>query len=148
MDFDYRNKVLRKYFNDRNWDKNDEYLLKQKLVRYSTELLPEYPYLIEDEWEVEIGKSDEGKGDLVFANEHDCFAVVEIKYINHKSGGRTSSTRRTTKRSKVKEQAIKYGHIYAKQSSGKVEAFIFTNELEKPCLLETYDVARAVVIGL
>ena len=50
---EHRNKVLRAYFSGRNWDRNDEYLLKQKLVRCSTELLPEYPYSTFHQYEVQ-----------------------------------------------------------------------------------------------
>ena len=132
---EYRNQVLRTYFRDRNWDKNDEYLLKQQFVKHSIILLPEYPYLIEDEWEVKDGQSDKGKGDLVFASEHSHFAVVEIKYIDLESTGHTSSTRRTAKRQAVKKQAINYAATYAMRHLENVEAFAFTNENERPCSL-------------
>ena len=135
---EYRDRVLRAYFRDRNWDKNDEYLLKQQLVEHSTILLPEYPYLIEDEWEVETGQSDKGKGDLVFVSEHSNFAVVEIKYVDLKSTGHTSSTRRTAKRQTVRKQAINYAAIYARQHLQNVEAFTFTNENDRPFSLGIY----------
>jgi hypothetical protein len=135
----YRNRVLRAYFRDRNWDENDEYLLKQQLVQHSTILLPEYPYLIEDEWEVETSKSDKGKGDLVFASEYSCFAVVEIKYIDLISTGHTSSTRRTAKRQAVKKQAVDYAATYARRYLQNVEAFTFTNEKDLPCSLGIYN---------
>ena len=135
---EYRDRVLRAYFRDRNWDKNDEYLLKQQLVEHSTILLPEYPYLVEDEWEVETSQSDKGKGDLVFANKHSRFAVIEIKYIDLKSTGHTSSTRRTAKRQTVRKQAINYAAIYARRYLQNVEAFTFTNEKDLPCSLGVY----------
>ena len=143
---EYRDRVLRAYFRDRNWDKNDEYLLKQQLVQHSTILLPEYPYLIEDEWEVETGQSDKGKGDLVFASEHSRFAVVEIKYIDLKSTGHTSSTRRTAKRQAVKKQAINYAATYAKRYLQNVEAFTFTNEKDLPCSLGICDLHSALQV--
>ena len=143
---EYRNQVLRAYFRDRNWDQNDEYLLKQQLVRHSTILLPKYPYLIEDEWEVETGQSDKGKGDLVFASERFCFAVIEIKYIDLKSTGRTSSTRRTAKRQAVKQQAINYAAIYARRYLQNVEAFTFTNEKDLPCSLGIYNSHSALQV--
>ncbi|AFY93155.1 hypothetical protein [Chamaesiphon minutus] len=136
---EYRNRVLRDYIRDRNWDKNDEYLLKQQLVKCSTILLPEYPYLIEDEWEVETSQSDKGKGDLVFASEYLRFAVVEIKYIDRKSTGRTASRKRTAKRQEVKQQAIDYAAIYARRHLQNVEVFTFTNEKELPCSLGIYN---------
>jgi hypothetical protein len=144
---EYRNQVLRAYFRDRNWDKNDEYLLKQQLVKHSTTLLSEYPYLIEDEWEVEPGQSDKGKGDLVFASEHYRFAVVEIKYIDLKSTGHTSSTRRTAKRQAVKKQAINYAATYAIRHLQNVEAFTFTNENHLPCSLGIYN-GEPIILAL
>ena len=135
---EHRNRVLRAYFKARDWDENGEYLLKQRLVQYSTILLPEYPYLIEDEWEVETGQSDKGKGDLVFANEHLCFAVIEVKYIDLESTGNTSSSRRTAKRQAVKKQAINYAVTYARRYLQNVEAFTFTNEKDLPCSLGVY----------
>lgn len=134
-EIEYRNRVLRSYFRDRNWDKNDEYLIKQQFVQSSIILLPEYPYLIEDEWEVETGQSNKGKGDLVFASEYFCFAVVEIKYIDLKSTGHTYSTRRTAKRQAVKNQAVNYAATYARRYLQNVEAFTFTNEKNLPCSL-------------
>ena len=53
---DYRDRILRAYFSGRNWDKNDEYLLKQHFILRSTQLLPKYLYLVEDEWEVNLVK--------------------------------------------------------------------------------------------
>jgi hypothetical protein len=143
---EYRDRVLRAYIRDRNWDKNDEYLLKQQLVKHSTILLPEYPYLIEDEWEVETSQSDKGKGDLVFASEHSRFAVVEIKYIDLRSTGRTASRKRTAKRQEVKKQAIDYAATYAMRQLQNVEAFTFTNEKDLPCLIGICDPHSALQI--
>lgn len=138
----HRNKVLRAYFEGRAWDKNSEYTLKRKLVLDSAQLLPSYPYLIEDEWEVESGRTDKGRGDLVFTDGTGCFAVVEVKWIDLENTGRTSSTKRTHKRKNVRKQATSYANIYAKQALDRletvkwVEAFVFTNECDYPNLLE------------
>jgi hypothetical protein len=142
----HRNRVLRAYFEGRNWDKNSEYVLKRKLVLSSNQLLPKYPYVIEDEWEVEPGRTDKGRGDLVFTDGINCFAIVEVKWIDLESIGRTGSTKRasnTKKRRTVEAQAISYANIYAKQACERldtvklVEAFMFTNEHDQPWRLET-----------
>jgi len=66
----------------------------------STQLLPDYPYVIEDEWEVEPGRTDRGRGDLVFTDGAGCFAVVEVKWLDLESTGRTGTTKRTSNRKK------------------------------------------------
>jgi hypothetical protein len=144
-EIEHRHQVLCAYFEGRNWDKNSEYALKRKLILNNTQLLPDYLYVIEDEWEVEPGRSDKGRGDLVFTNGADCFAVVEVKWIDLKGTGRTGSTKRTSNRKKrrtVEEQAINYANIYARLVFGELEtvkqvkAFMFTNEYEQPQLLQ------------
>lgn len=40
----HRDKVLHCYFAGRDWDKNDEYTLKRKLVLNRDRLFPQYPY--------------------------------------------------------------------------------------------------------
>jgi hypothetical protein len=132
---EHRDRVLRAYFDGRNWDENAEFILKRQLVKHSIQLLPKYPYVIDDEWEVEAGRTDKGKGDLVFTDGNGYFAIVEVKWIDLESTGRTSSSRRTHKRQLVEAQAIDYASSYAQQSSGKVEAFVFTNEDNRPRLL-------------
>ena len=134
-----RNQVLRDYFEGRDWDRNDEYLLKRKLILSSDQLLPNYPYVFEDEWEVEAGRADQGRGDLVFTDGSGFFAVVEVKWIDLPSEGKTASTKRTHKRKKVREQAIKYAEIYEQKLIAinpdlinQVVAYVYTNEDDKP----------------
>lgn len=136
-----RDHVIRRYFEGRNWDKNGEYSLKRKLILDSHQLFPDYPYVIEDEWEVEPGRTDQGCGDLVFTDAHGHFAIIEVKWIDLESTGRTGSTKRESnrkKRRKVEDQAIYYARIYAELNLGgphtsySIEAFIFTNEFDRP----------------
>lgn len=132
-EIEYRDQVIRTYIKNRNWDKNNEFLLKQKLLLNSDQLLPKYPFVVEDEWEVEFGRSDSGLGDLIFTDGNGNFAVVEIKYIDKLNSGDTASNRRTKKRQKVREQSVKYANIYGKNSFIKsMKAFIFTNENSEP----------------
>lgn len=134
-----RNQVLRDYFKGRDWDRNEEYLLKRELILVSDQLLPKYPYVIEDEWEVEAGRADQGCGDLVFTDGSGFFAVVEVKWIDVISSGDTASNKRTKKRKAVKEQAIKYAEIYEQKLTAinpdlinQVVAYVYTNEDDKP----------------
>jgi hypothetical protein len=141
---EHRNYVLREYFKGRDWDGNNEYALKRQLVLRSHQLLPNYPYLIEDEWEVESGRTDKGRGDLVFTNGTGYFGVVEVKWIDLEGEGRTGSTKRTSNRKKrrvVEFQAIAYANLYAELTLiagdpvNGLEAFIFTNEYAQPHLV-------------
>jgi hypothetical protein len=135
----HRDQVLRAYFKGRDWDSNEEYLLKQKLILRSDRLLPEYQYVIEDEWEVESGRVDRGCGDLVFTDGLRRFAVVEVKWIDFQSEGKTARTKRNKKKNTVEEQAIKYAEIYEQKLpainpyiDNQVAAYIYTNEDDKP----------------
>lgn len=138
---EHRNQVLRAYFEGRDWDTNGEYALKRKLVLNSTKLLPDYPYVIEDEWEVQPGRTDRGRGDLVFTDGSGSFAVVEVKAIDLESTERTGTTKRVSNRKKrrtVEEQAFRYAEIYQKslnedQTVGnQVKSYLFTNEHNSP----------------
>ena len=133
-DIQHRDQVLRAYFQGRDWDKNQEYRLKQKLVLHSAELLPDYPYVFDDEWEVNENRTQDGKGDLIFTDGEGRYAVVEVKWLDLKSSGKTTRTNRTKKRQKVQEQAVIYANEL-KQKMGKssqVTAYWFTNECDKP----------------
>ena len=107
MDYEKRNRILRAYFEGRDWDNSGEYNLKRKLILEGDPGLAGYPLLYDDEWEVVPGQSNCGKGDLVFTDGQGKFAVVEVKYMNP-STGRTARTRRTKQRKQVVEQAIHY----------------------------------------
>jgi hypothetical protein len=138
----HRDRVLSCYFSGRDWDENDEFTLKRKLVLNRIELLPQYPYVIEDEWEVIDNRNEFGRGDLVFTDSIGGFAVVEVKWIDLEPGTRTGTTKRASnrkKRRKVEEQAIEYATNYsAKLNTDKfiivksIEAFYFTNESDRP----------------
>ncbi len=146
-EIEHRNQVLRAYFEGRDWDSNNEYALKRKLVLNSTKLLSKYQYVVEDEWEVEPSRSDKGRGDLVFTDGSGRFAVVEVKWIDIEGGGRTGSTKRTSnrkKRRKVEEQAIDYANRWSKRFDiNQVEAYIFTNEQDCPMMPINPNDARA-----
>jgi hypothetical protein len=96
-----RDEVLRHMFTNRNWGSNAEYRLKRSFVLSSSTLLPDYPLLIDDEWEVVANRSDLGRGDLLFCSADGAqVAVVELK-------ANSSSTAES-----VKEQARKYASAY------------------------------------
>lgn len=129
-----RDRVLHAFFEGKVWDRNDEFLLKRSLVLNRSELLPTFPFVVDDEWDVVPGKTDQGRGDLVFTDGAGCFAVVEVKFIDLGRSGPTARSKRTGSRKKVVEQAMDYAHLlYARHGAdAKVEAFSFTNERTKP----------------
>ena len=134
-----RDQVLRAYFQGRDWDENNEYALTRHLVLNSYELLPGYPFIIDDQWEAEPNRNQEGEGDLLFADGEGRFAVVEVKWIDRTSSGDTASTRRTKKWKKVKDQAANYACSLAQRLKTfvQIEGYWFTNEYERPELAQT-----------
>ena len=142
-----RNRLLRNYFDGRDWDAVGEYGLKRELVLNSSQLLPNYSFVIDDEWEVEPGRSDQGRGDLVFTDGQGNFAVVEVKYldlpskdspISNRSGKKRRESNRE-KRRQVEAQAPKYAKRLREKLgiTESVAAYYFTNEYKKPQLLCT-----------
>lgn len=111
-----------------------EFDLKRSLVQRSVELLPDFPYCIDDEWEVVPGKANMGRGDLVFSDGQLRYAVVEVKYLDFKSTGRTAQAKRNDARSKVVNQALEYAdHFRARaHPEAQVEPYTFTNEYKTP----------------
>ncbi|MCU0569897.1 MAG: hypothetical protein MUF49_25410 [Oculatellaceae cyanobacterium Prado106] len=146
MDIESRHKVLCTYFEGRDWDRNGEYVLKRELVLMREQLLPNYPYVIEDEWEVEPGRTDKGRGDLVFSDGMGRFAVVEVKWLDlldheQSESTRNGDTRRVSnrkKRRKVEKQALEYAKAYEETQLREdvtvlqVEAYLFTNDYDRP----------------
>ncbi|MEO1744208.1 MAG: hypothetical protein AAFR99_20675 [Cyanobacteria bacterium J06629_9] len=134
-----RDQVIRAYIEGRDWDSIGEYALKRQLVLESRRLLPDYPYVIDDEWDVEPGHTQHGRGDLIFTDGRGCFAVVEVKYIdlggvNRTGSSRTKRTRNNRKRKKLREQAPKYLDCLAVKlgTAIRLEAYIFSNQNDLP----------------
>jgi hypothetical protein len=125
-----RNAVLRAFFDGKDWDLNEEYVLKRAFVRRSRALLPAYEFLVDDEWDAVSGRSDLGRGDLVFTDGVGHFAVVELKFIDLTRTGPTARVKRTKSRGKVFEQAVIYAcHILnGNPSAIDVLALYYTNE--------------------
>ena len=142
-EIEYRDQLIRHYLQQQNWDDSGEFSLKRKLIENSHQLLPDFPYIIDDEWEVESGRSDRGVGDLIFTDSQGNFAIVEVKWINNQATGKTASVKRTKKRRKVENQAIKYAQIYSTKDFVKTAyPYIFTNETDQPVLLS--DVTHSI----
>jgi hypothetical protein len=96
-----RDQVMRYLFAHRNWVTNAEYELKRSFVSSSLTLLPDFPLLIDDEWEVSANRTDLGRGDLLFcSSDGKKVAVVELK-------ANSSSTAES-----VKDQARNYATLY------------------------------------
>ena len=128
-----RDGVLRAYFVGKDWDENDEFRLKRDLVLRSTHLIPDYPYVVEDEWEVVAGATNHGRGDLVFADGRGGLAVVEVKFIDLGRSGHTVRVKRTKSRGLVREQAISYAAVMARRyPNAIVRGYSYTNEDAAP----------------
>jgi hypothetical protein len=129
LQIELRDKVLRDFFVGKTWDQNPEFELMRDFVLNSSKLLPNYPFLFEHEWEVVSGESSHGKGDLVFTDGKNAFAVVEMKHVDLLQ----RKERRREKRRKVEEQAKTYTEkfpLYLQQiglSFLKIEGFYYTN---------------------
>ncbi len=128
-----RDEVLRAYFKGRDWDGPGEFTLKRDFVRQSIELLPELPYLIDDEWEVVPGHTQAGRGDLVLTDGCGTFAAVEVKLIDGGAFGgsaKNAGRARTKKRKKVVEQALNYAAVLRRRfpAAVEVQAYTWTNE--------------------
>lgn len=77
-----RDKTIRNYINNRNCDNNPEFLIVQDVIRNLGEKTPQfrkYKYAYDYEWEVVQGRTDKGKGDLVFTDGLGKFLIVECK---------------------------------------------------------------------
>jgi hypothetical protein len=136
-----RNQVLRDYFAGRDWDLNHEHQLKRQLILNSATLLSSYPYLCDDEWEVEPSRAEQGRGDLIFTDGWGRYAVVEVKWLDpgQLNSGRTGATRRTSNRQKrrsVESQASQYAIVLSKLLSWYEEiiGYSYTNEQSMPQL--------------
>ncbi len=127
--YEERDRVLRACFEGRNWDNSGEYSLKRKLVLSGDPLLAEYPFLYDDEWEVQPGQSNLGKGDLVFTDGEGRFAVIEVKYLNPYTG-KTARVKRNKQRNQVVEQAKRYAEEFQRlhPEATSVVAMTYTDE--------------------
>ncbi len=77
-----RDKTIRSYIINRYWDKNPEFLIVKEVINHLAEKRPqfrEYKFAYDYEWEVVQGRTDKGKGDLVFTDGLGRFLIVECK---------------------------------------------------------------------
>jgi hypothetical protein len=93
------------------------------------ELLAKYPYICEHEWKINKFLPQRGVGDLVFTDGKGNYMVMEVKWLNSRSGP-TQRTKRRKKRKKVKKQALKYGKAYFRKhpEAKSIIAVAATNE--------------------
>ena len=82
MNHHHRDVVLRAFFAGKDWDENPEFKLKRALVLNVPAELSRFSFLVDDEWEVEPGNTNLGRGDLLFTDGEGAFAVVEVKFID------------------------------------------------------------------
>jgi len=112
----------------RDWEEGVECAWGREVVLRSAEFLPNYPLLIEYEWEGLPGSTTFGRGDLVFGDGSGHFAVVEVKTIE-------GSGKRTNRRTKVEEQALRYAAAWERRHPGSVvQALVYTDDYLYPGL--------------
>lgn len=116
-----RDRVLRAYFEGRDWDEAIQAKLARELVLGSPEVLPDFPFVVVYEWEEVPGRSQDGRGDLLFTDGQGRFAVVEVKSI-------LGSGQNTNRRTKVEEQAARYKRAAQKRFDGTVMALVYTDD--------------------
>lgn len=124
------------------WPGEHEQGLKALLLSNPPPPLDQFPFVWADEWLVVPGRDDCGKGDLIFTDGQGRFAVVELKWFDHRDTGRTRRARRNHKRNKVREQASRYAETFwhLEPAALDVRAFTFGNLYDgPPTLVEIVD---------
>lgn len=135
-----RDLVLRAYFRGRDWDQGIEAKLTREVVLASHELLPGHPFLVDCEWEEVPGRTQDGRGDLLFTDGRGRFAVVEVKSI-HGSGNNTN------RRTKVEEQATRYARaVQVRFPGAEVDAFVYTDDDLYPGLRDAHGFRKRGVL--
>ena len=113
------------------------------------QLLQRYPGgRLHVEYDVHPTKSQLGKGDIkLVTNTH--VIIVECKYIDTSTHGKTASVRRTKHRKKVREQCVMYAAWARLQHPSKhIVGYVATNEGGLECIVNDItrsDAARHVV---
>lgn len=68
-----------------------------------------YPFLFAYEYDIVENRTEYGKGDLLFCDHtYNKFLVVECKYLDHMSTGRTQCTKRNKHKKELKKQVEYY----------------------------------------
>lgn len=100
-----------------------EYALHEKVRAYLTKI----PFVKIKCYEYKIGN---GVGDFLLENvKTKSLSVVEVKYIDLYSTGKTARVRRNQQRNKVRKQAFQYGnYVHEKYPERRLNIFIYTNE--------------------
>lgn len=85
--------------------------------------------LVARNWHVLGYFTQYGVGDVVLKLADGSFLVVEVKYLDFWSSGRTAITKRRKHRQKVREQAYKYGREWSVRHPGATtHTAVYTNE--------------------
>ena len=90
-----------------------ETVLMAFIVKHQNEFseLVNYPYLLEFEYDVIPGRTDIGRGDLIFTDGVNNYLILETKFLTESTGD-TARTARRKQRRRVEEQAPKYCHYF------------------------------------
>lgn len=102
----YRDKVIRTYLINRNWDEDmhhddlPEFKLIRKVVITQKDLmiygglLRRYPYIYNYEYQAKFSTYKQ-KGDLLFTDGKENYLIVECKSIRYKAKGKRTEARKT-----------------------------------------------------
>ncbi len=129
---------LRARFAARDGSCAGEDQLKCDLVLRPPALLAAFPLVVSDEWEPVPGRTEYGRGDLVFADGRGHYAVVEVKWMNPPGDGRTARRRRNRKRDVAPVQAWRYASLLLKVRPDAIDVRVmaFTNDWQHPGLID------------
>tara|TARA_Y100000389_G_scaffold125312_1_gene122671 strand:- start:3795 stop:4145 length:351 start_codon:yes stop_codon:yes gene_type:complete len=101
--------------------------MEERLHRKVVAHVSKIPFVRIKNYEYRIGL---GEGDFLLENIKTCsLTVLEVKYIDLQSSGKTVRTRRNKHRNKVRQQAWTYARdVHEKYPHRKVNVYIYTNE--------------------
>lgn len=126
------NNVLRKSIRNRvSRPCNNETLFLAFCLENQEEIesIKDYPLVTDYEYDVEPGKTNSGRGDLILTDGENNYLIVEVKFLSENSG-KTARTRRKTQKNKVYEQALNYKEKFQKKfPKAKVDCITLTNEI-------------------
>ncbi|MHA1124885.1 MAG: hypothetical protein ACTSO7_06555 [Candidatus Heimdallarchaeota archaeon] len=116
---------------------DEETVLMSFIVSHQKHIptLCDFPYLLEFEYEIIPGKSNLGRGDLLFSDGENNFLIVETKYLKKKTTGKTKNknTTRRKQRRKAEKQVIEYSHdLKNKYPQAKTNSLIIYDETLEP----------------
>jgi len=131
-------KLILSYLN--GYPEGEGILVAFLILRQSDfKLFKKYPYIYNYEYFVEPPYSHIGKGDLILTSGRKNYLIVEAKYFDNISSGKTASRRRGQHRSDVRKQAKYFGNAFKNQNPFfNVEYTTLTNDSKRNAHFDFY----------